>query len=240
MIYSRAIWFLLFTCLFISCTYAAWIVLAKNDFLYPSGYKLLHIDKTINEFAPKNRYRHSFEMTDTHEHFRIFSEIVFGVTSDAESLAAIEYAAPDGQKLGVFLTDAEVTHLRDVADLISKVNVLGISSLAALVLLVFVQRHQKVAMPPLVKSHLIAFAILILLTCVIVLSGAERVFYSAHEWIFPKDHQWFFYYEESLMTTLMKAPDLFGFIAAALLILSITFYLVSLYSLKRLFAQRVA
>lgn len=45
--------------------------------------------------------------------------------------------------------------------------------------------------------------------------GPTRVFYTLHEWVFPSDHQWMFSYQESLMTTLMKAPDLFAAIAVA-------------------------
>jgi hypothetical protein len=52
------------------------------------------------------------------------------------------------------------------------------------------------------------------LLTVLVLFGPVNVFYKLHTWIFPADHQWFFYYQESLMTTLMKAPDIFGGIAA--------------------------
>ena len=48
-----------------------------------------------------------------------------------------------------------------------------------------------------------------------------------HEWVFPAEHQWFFYYQESLMTVLMKAPDLFGAIAILIAVLGIGFYLAA-------------
>jgi hypothetical protein len=44
-----------------------------------------------------------------------------------------------------------------------------------------------------------------------------------HVWVFPADHQWFFYYQDSLMSTLMKAPYLFGYIAVALVALATVF-----------------
>jgi len=47
----------------------------------------------------------------------------------------------------------------------------------------------------------------------VVVIGPVKVFYAAHNAVFPPGHEWFFYYQDSLMTTLMKAPDLFGFIA---------------------------
>ncbi len=61
-------------------------------------------------------------------------------------------------------------------------------------------------------------AAMILLVLVI---GRARCFYQFHVWIFPDDHQWFFYYQESLMSTLMKAPVLFGYIAAVLVGLAV-------------------
>ena len=51
---------------------------------------------------------------------------------------------------------------------------------------------------------------------VLLIAGPTAVFYQLHIWIFPDDHQWFFYYQESLMSTMMKAPDLFGGIGATI------------------------
>jgi uncharacterized membrane protein len=53
--------------------------------------------------------------------------------------------------------------------------------------------------------------------------GFREVFYAFHEAIFPPDHQWFFYYQDSLMSTMMKAPFLFGYIAAALVALALVY-----------------
>ncbi|MFT7095179.1 MAG: hypothetical protein ACJAV3_002995, partial [Alcanivorax sp.] len=36
--------------------------------------------------------------------------------------------------------------------------------------------------------------------------------------LFPAENEWFFYWQDSLMSTLMKAPVLFGGIAAAIAI----------------------
>ena len=47
-----------------------------------------------------------------------------------------------------------------------------------------------------------------------------------HEMVFPDDHQWFFYYQDSLMTTLMKAPDIFFAIGAVWAILASVIYLL--------------
>ena len=59
-----------------------------------------------------------------------------------------------------------------------------------------------------------AVAVLIASVAVpLIMLGPKDVFYWMHEMIFPPDHPWFFYWDESLMSTLMKAPDLFGGIA---------------------------
>jgi hypothetical protein len=42
--------------------------------------------------------------------------------------------------------------------------------------------------------------------------------------VFPPGHAWFFYYEDSLMTTLMQAPHLFGFIAVAIGVLALALF----------------
>jgi hypothetical protein len=42
-----------------------------------------------------------------------------------------------------------------------------------------------------------------------------------HTVVFPADHQWFFYYKDSLMASLMKAPDIFAAIAAQLLVVAL-------------------
>ena len=55
----------------------------------------------------------------------------------------------------------------------------------------------------------------------VVVIGAKDVFYALHEWVFPSDHQWFFFYQDSLMSTMMKAPDFFGYVAAALVSLAL-------------------
>jgi len=49
-------------------------------------------------------------------------------------------------------------------------------------------------------------AVLLVLSLVI---GVENLFYGLHTIVFPDDHQWFFYYEDSLMSTLMQAPNIF-------------------------------
>lgn len=62
----------------------------------------------------------------------------------------------------------------------------------------------------------------------VLLAGAKKFFYWLHTIVFPADHQWFFYYEESLMSTLMKAPALFAPISILLILLGLVFWLLQL------------
>src|SRR5690625_5358126 len=79
--------------------------------------------------------------------------------------------------------------------------------------------YRRCRLPP-ARKLLIGFTIAIAaLAALILLIGPVRVFYALHDYIFPDDNPWFFYYQDSLMTTLMKAPDLFGLIAVFLVAL---------------------
>jgi hypothetical protein len=66
----------------------------------------------------------------------------------------------------------------------------------------------------------------------VLLLGPNKVFYRLHPLVFPPAHQWFFYYQDSLMSTMMQAPDLFGYIAVVWAALSMV-VLVGLLDLAR-------
>jgi len=72
------------------------------------------------------------------------------------------------------------------------------------------------------------------LGAIVMALGPKAVFYWAHTKIFPAGHQWFFYYEESLMTTLMKAPDIFAFIALLLVAVLIALWLLGFWGMHSL------
>jgi hypothetical protein len=63
------------------------------------------------------------------------------------------------------------------------------------------------------------------------------VFYGLHTWIFPPGHAWFFYYQDSLMTMMMKAPELFAYIALTLAVVSLACLMVMLWLTGRLFRR---
>jgi hypothetical protein len=79
--------------------------------------------------------------------------------------------------------------------------------------------------------------LLILMTAAFMIWGAKAIFYQMHILVFPDDHQWFFYYQDSLMSTLMKAPDLFAGIAIQIVLVGLVLYGVMLFSMKKLLKQ---
>lgn len=227
-------WSAVFLLIFIGSLYLAWLSLAKVNFLYPLGYNLIEIDKTIVRYAPVNLYKKNFQLTDRDQHIRLFEKIVTAVLNQGAGLENIYYYHPDGRVIDTFLTRAEIIHLNDVAALVSFVDVVGVAVLLAAVLLVFILLRIKLKFPSLYKYHLISVLGLPGLALLVFSIGAEKLFYRAHGLIFPDNHQWFFYYQESLMTTLMKAPDLFAIIAVQLLLLSLVYYSLGLFCLRRL------
>ena len=90
----------------------------------------------------------------------------------------------------------------------------------------------KISLPGLKVSLLTLLVIALLLTIIIVAVGPNDVFSALHEFVFPADHQWFFYYQDSLMTTLMKAPDIFFAIGAAWAVLATIIYLVFTFTFR--------
>ena len=111
-----------------------------------------------------------------------------------------------------------------MARLIGILEPAGLAACILFVALLYWLRRQPLEGRPVqqLRHQLLGFgASLAALVGLVWATGPRDVFYVFHEWVFPAGHQWFFYYQESLMSTLMKAPDLFGYIAAALVALAI-------------------
>lgn len=226
-------WPLFFTCQLLALALVSWHVLAQFHFAYPAGYQLLGLDKHIAEFAPLNRFRDDFELTTSEEQWRLFGEISDAVQSSGKGLSQISYALKNGERTSL-MHEAEVIHLQDVANLIDVFYLTGIVSLLIWLGLITYAYYQKLKLPA-VKKILLGFLAGFALSTIVVLAiGPTAVFYWLHVQVFPDGHQWFFYYQDSLMTTLMKAPDIFAFIAILLLSLLIILWCASLYALNRL------
>ncbi len=213
----------------LAALWIAWRMLAAVDFLYPVFYDAIDIAGHIETFAPQNRYKADFGTTTREERLRLFSEIVDAIHASGAGLADLRYHRPEGEVIDTLLREPEVGHLQDVANLVDRIAPVGWLAVAWTTIHLLLIRLFGWRVPSLMR--LLGASLLAVLAgvAVVLLIGPRRVFYWFHEWVFPPDHPWFFYYQDSLMSTMMKAPDLFGAIAAALLALGLAVYALLLW-----------
>lgn len=236
-LYNFVFWPIFFASQLITLALISWHLMAQIDFAYPVGYKLLNLESHIAEFAPINRYKDDFEFTSQEEHWRLFGEISDSIQNHGEGLADIRYTLNNGQTTSLMHQD-EIIHLQDVANLVDQFYLAGFISMI-LWITGWLVIYWKKPTPPSTQKLLAGFAALIGTTSlVILLLGAKDVFYWLHIQIFPENHKWFFYYQDSLMTTLMKAPDIFAFISIILLIELAIFWIGSSYCLTKIVQAR--
>ncbi len=195
----------------------AWQLLSLVDFGYPALYGALDIQAHIAEYGPQNRYRSGFETLTPQQHQALFGDIVTAINHGGEGLETLRYQPPNATAEAL-LRPPEIAHLRLVADWVSLLQRAAIG--AGLCLLAAVTWLRRTGHVPggraLAAGGGLALAVGGGLTVAAFDAGDGGWFARLHEWAFPSGHQWFFYYQESLMTTLMKAPDLFGPMAAEL------------------------
>lgn len=224
----------LFTLLaFLAALMLAWQLLASVNFLYPVWYEVIGIDHTIATYGSRNHYRHQFENTTKAERMRLFAAIVTAIHDHGKCLNTLSYHDPAGRVIDKLLTPPEITHLQDVARLVETLQKVGWGAGLALPILLLLAARWRLPMPSIGRLMVMAAGVLFVMAGLIVLIGPVKVFYRLHTWIFPAGHAWFFYYEESLMTMLMQAPVLFGYIALTLVALSLLLFPALLWILNR-------
>lgn len=216
-----------------------WALYAQADYGYSFWYQMLDIDRHIEQYGPLNRYqRPDLETLHAQRHAELFHEIRVAVHDGGRGLASIHYRDRSGVPV-TLLRPAEVQHLRDVADLIDSGRwALTVAFLAWLPLAAWVVKRPP---PDWRRRALVAVTPLLAMVVWLLISGPEAVFYQFHIWLFPADHEWFFYWQDSLMSTLMKAPVLFGGIAVVLvggtLVLTPLFYRGGLWLIRCLIGR---
>lgn len=231
-------WGLFALALAVAGLFVTWRALAAVDFGYPVLYDLLGLGETIERYGPRNEVRPGFHRTARAERERVFAAIVHGIRHDGAGLAEIEYFTPEGRVIGRLLTRAEIRHLEDVAALVTGFERLGWLSLALLAGLAGASALRREPPPPARHFALGAAVVVGGATLAVLAIGPRAVFYWLHERVFPPDHQWFFYYEESLMSMLMRAPDLFGAIAVIWLVLALAAGALGYWGIARVLRRR--
>jgi len=203
----------------------SWKIAISFNFGYQQIYPAIAIDKTIEKFAPLNRYnKRDFVDTDTLQHISLFEDIVTSISHSGSGLAEITYKNKKNEDR-VLLTKAEIVHLNDVSILVDNLGVIWLVN--NIFLLVFIYYFSINNSKNLNRSKK-WFVLMMILLLILGLSllGFTRIFYYLHTVVFPDNHQWFFYYQESLMTTLMKAPDIFVVIASLIVLIALPIYII--------------
>ncbi len=215
---SISFWLLFLLLTFTVNLPVSWWGLAKADFFYPVLHDSIGIDQHIKKYAPRNlKNKKGFEKTTKAQRVELFHGIVKAIHNQGDGLETLSYT--DKQQVIMLLTEAEVIHLTDVAKLLEKLKpAMFVVFIIWLVLLsvLFIRRIKL----PSVKQFLLTALFLIFVSVLILSFGPEKSFNQLHIWIFPENHQWFFYYEDSLMSTMMKAPDIFAYISVFWFLLS--------------------
>jgi len=206
------------------CLTISWILLAAANFLYPVWHDVGGLGKGIDAYGPQNRYKPGFGDTTKAQRSDLFAQINVAVHNHGKGLERIQYSTPTSRGTQNLLRRDEVIHLRDVANLI---DVLKVAALVNAVVWILLALYQYLVLRKFVSLYmqlLSLAAVLISSGAVLVAFGPVKVFHQLHIWIFPDEHKWFFFYRDSLMSTLMMAPTLFGWIAGALVGLTVFIY----------------
>ena len=229
--------------LLVSCLYVSWQVLSQANFLYDQIYEHNNLEAHVNEFAPLNRNdKESFALTSKTERVRVFNDIAREINTGGGGLGSITYLPEGADAATPFLVEAERDHLQDVANLVSNLKPIG-AVIASLLIAFYgfcwyykVSRYQYFWRPSGIFISLFQIsAVAVLCVAITFALGPQQTFYLLHEWAFSDKAQWYFYFEDSLMTTLM--PEIvFANIAALLGILTVLTWLVANFVLRRILA----
>ncbi len=212
----------------------AWSLLSAVDFGYPLLYDALKIDRHIERYGPENRYRQGFESTTHAERQALFAGIVAAINQGGEGLRELAYQPAANTQSVPLLREPEIVHLTHVAHLIGTLRLTGVAG-AGWLLLITLPLLRRAGRPLGGRALWVGGGAVIALAGIFAWAGFDPGgwFDYLHEWAFPPGHQWFFYYQESLMTTLMKAPDLFGPMGAALVTLTLALLAALLWIVRR-------
>lgn len=233
-------WPLIFISAIVVSALIAWHLIAQANFAYKALYSALEIDQHIQRFGPTNHYKVGFEKTDTEQHIALFGHIVDAIQHKGHGLSDIRYdygiTTPNGTTEIIteqLLRTPEITHLEDVSRLIDGFYWAGAIGFLLLCVAITLCRKGYLTWPG--WMSILGGVVIITggLGWILYSQGFVRVFYWLHEQIFPDGNEWFFFYQDSLMTTLMKAPDLFAYIAAIWGVVSMIIFPVVIYIIRR-------
>jgi uncharacterized membrane protein len=216
------------TCLFllVFSLGLSWQVNKSASFFYEFWYSKLNIEQTIKTYVPQNTQgKRDFASTNTQQHFKSFNEIVYEINNNGKGLAKLSYQNNDKEQK-LLLTTAEIVHLQDVSDLVNTLRSVSIINLLLLLIVIVIVLRFKQPKPHKKEQYMAVTIPSITLLIMFIILGFTEIFYYLHTLVFPDNNQWFFYYQESLMSSLMKAPDLFAGIGLSLMVVALVIYVI--------------
>ena len=155
-------------------------------------------------------------------------------------MAEIEYFSTSGEKIDTFLTEDELTHLKDVSQLVVSSEQLVLILIFLLVIFYGFCFYYKVSRSRYFwkpVGTILSFSTMILTIIlgagIVMVIGPRTVFHILHELLFAGKGQWFFYYQESLMTTLLP-ESLFGTIAVMLVAVAFIYWMILNFILQKI------
>jgi len=185
------------------------------DYGYAFWYHWLSIDEHINTYAAQNTLKPQYHLLTASEHVAMFQQVATAVHNNGVGLEQLHYYTNNNVKIQLF-HPAEIRHLQDVATLFSQAKAVALLVLLCWPLLALaVLREGRSTWWQRSLGLSVVFVPLLLW---LLVAGPTQVFYQLHEWVFPPENAWFFYWEESHMSAMMKAPYLFGAIAVEITI----------------------
>lgn len=228
--------FLLTVSLVYFALFSAWYISYHCGFFFPVIYGAENIAGHIEKFAPQNRHgRSDFALTDRDDHFRIFDEMLTAVENGGKGLGDIRYSARGtGRK---FLTMDEQIHLQDVANLLTVLRKPVYLMAGLLILSASFMVSRRIRPMRLVAVFFSGAVLGIVSACAVAVVGFVDIFYFLHELVFPAGHKWFFYYQDSLMSTMLKAPDSFAWMGGILGVISVLMFIVYYTALSRMLGR---
>lgn len=207
---SAFVWVLYATACIVLAVTLSFYVFGYFDYGYGLWYQVLDIGEHLQVYASQNTLKPQFHQLAPQEHKALFSHIASAVHGNGEGLEALSYRTASGMEMQL-LHKAEIQHLQDVAHLFTQVKSAALVVLLSWPLLaLLVLKEGRTSWWQ--RSLSLSLVFLPLLIWLLV-EGPTQVFYQLHEWVFPADNAWFFYWEESHMSAMMKAPYLFGVVA---------------------------
>lgn len=219
-------------CSFAFTIILVWLSLFSQNFFYGFWHDYGGIKANIEKYAPHNQTIHEFENTTKNERKQVFWQINYAVHVSPNTLKDITFTTTNNTNK-TLLTADEIAHLEDVATLIQRLYIILLIMFTGWLCCLSLAFKFKYELPKLKKQIISLMVTLTAFSLVIIFIGPTTFFYFLHELIFTEGVPWFFYYEESLMSTMMAAPKLFGWIALSYLAgIILVFPLLQLVTLK--------